>query len=87
MDWTRKVNPVTIIRYNFGRLLTSEHRAAEAVTNFQVALQQRRDLPQHDLGAIHFELGTRWPAWDGTAKLWTNLPRPRGSSPASPTCI
>ncbi len=46
-----------IVRYNFGRLLTSEHRAAEAVTNFQVALQQRRDLPQHDLGAIHFELG------------------------------
>jgi tetratricopeptide (TPR) repeat protein len=48
-------NPIG--RYNFGRLLTAENRAAEAVTNFQVALRQRRDLPQHDLGAIHFELG------------------------------
>ena len=48
-------NPIA--RYNFGRLLTAEHRAAEAVTNFQVALRQQRDLPQHDLGAIHFELG------------------------------
>ena len=48
-------NPIA--RYNFGRLLTAENRAAEAVTNFQVALRQQRDLPQHDLGAIHFELG------------------------------
>jgi len=44
-------------RYNFGRLLMAENRAAEAVTNFQVALRQQRNLPQHDLGAIHFELG------------------------------
>jgi tetratricopeptide (TPR) repeat protein len=46
-----------IVRYNFGRLLTAENRAAEAVTNFQVALRQQRNLPQHDLGAIHLELG------------------------------
>jgi tetratricopeptide (TPR) repeat protein len=48
-------NPIA--RYNFGRLLTAEKRAAEAVTNFQVALRQRRDLTQHALGAVHFELG------------------------------
>jgi len=48
-------NPIA--RYNLGRLLTAEQRAAEAVTNFQVALRQRRDLTQHELGAIHFELG------------------------------
>jgi tetratricopeptide (TPR) repeat protein len=48
-------NPIA--RYNFGRLLTAEHRAAEAVTHFQAALRQQRDLPPHDLGAIHFELG------------------------------
>jgi tetratricopeptide (TPR) repeat protein len=53
--WTGQENPIA--RYNFGRLLTAEHRAAEAVTNFQVALRQQRDLPPHDLGAIHFELG------------------------------
>jgi tetratricopeptide (TPR) repeat protein len=48
-------NPIA--RYNFGRLLTAENRAAEAVTNFQMVLRQRRGLPQHDLGAVHFELG------------------------------
>ena len=48
-------NPIA--RYNFGRLLTAENRAAEAVTNFQAALRQERNLPPHDLGAIHFELG------------------------------
>jgi tetratricopeptide (TPR) repeat protein len=46
-----------IARYNLGRLLTAEQRPAEAVTNFQVALRQRRELTQHELGAIHFELG------------------------------
>jgi tetratricopeptide (TPR) repeat protein len=48
-------NPIA--RYNYGRLLTAEHRAVEAVTHFQAALRQQRDLPEHDLGAIHFELG------------------------------
>jgi tetratricopeptide (TPR) repeat protein len=48
-------NPIA--RYNFGRLLTAENRAAEAVSHYQVALRQQRNLPQHDLGAIHFELG------------------------------
>ena len=46
-----------IVRYNFGQLLMAENRAAQAVTNFQVALRQERNLPQPDLGAIHFELG------------------------------
>jgi tetratricopeptide (TPR) repeat protein len=48
-------NPIA--RYNLGRLLTAENRPAEAVANFQVALRQRRDLTQRELGAIHFELG------------------------------
>jgi len=46
-----------IARYNYGRLSRAANRAAAAVTNFRVAIRQQRGLPQHQLGAIHFELG------------------------------
>jgi len=58
---------------------TAEKRPAEAVTNFQMALRERRDLTAQALGKIHFELGNALADLGRDAEsAGRSMPRPRG---------